>query len=88
MMAEKSVVGSDIAEYAEKALAWIHENPREAAVLSALGGFAIGLTGVGRIYRGVKALRTMPLVSQMVLGAVAKGVLSGAASRAETPVMH
>ena len=55
------------------ATAWIKDHPTEAALIGAAGGLLIGLTGFGRIYAGVKTLRSMPIVSQLVLGVVAQG---------------
>ena len=62
--------------FLEEAESWVRNNPKEAALISAGAGLVIGLTGVGRLYRGVNALRSMPLVSQFVIGVVAKGLLS------------
>jgi hypothetical protein len=62
-------------EVAGDAVDWVRENPVEAAVLCAVGGAILGLTGFGRIYRGVRAVHSMPFISQFALGALVKGLL-------------
>ncbi len=57
----------------EGATTWIKDHPTEAALIGAGAGLLVGLTGFGRLYSGVKTLRSMPLVSQLVLGALAAG---------------
>jgi hypothetical protein len=72
----EELVPKDAKKFIDDAAKWIRDNPTEATILGAAGGLLIGLTGVARIYQGAKALRSMPIVSQLVLGAVAKGFLS------------
>lgn len=59
-----------------EARAWMRDNPREAALLSAAGGFVVGYAGISRIYRGAKMLRSMPFASRILFGAIAKGFLA------------
>ncbi len=62
--------------FAEGAANWIRENPTEALIAGAGLGFVVGLTGFGRLFQGAKALRSVPLVSEIVMGALAKGFIS------------
>ena len=67
-------------EFVDGAMKWIRDNPTEAALIGAGAGFVVGLTGFGRLYQGVKPVRSMPIVSQLLVGVVAKGLLGGKAS--------
>jgi hypothetical protein len=58
----------------EEGVEWIRAHPTEAAIAGAVGGLIIGLTGVGRIVRGVNAVRAIPYVSQIAFGAIAQGL--------------
>lgn len=71
-----SIVPEDAKALIGGAMTWIRNHPEEAAIIGAAGGFVLGLTGLGRFYRGVSALRSMPFVSQFVMGAVANGLAS------------
>lgn len=86
--AEKNVGGSDLADFAARAGEWVGENPREAVLLGAIGGFAVGLVGFRRMSRGIESLRSLPMVSQLLLGAVTKGVLSGTRRRTNESTIH
>lgn len=72
----ESFIPENAKAFFEEATAWIRKHPAEAAAIGAATGFVIGMTGFGRLYRGVNALRSMPIISQLVVGAVAKGMMS------------
>jgi hypothetical protein len=70
----------------ESSLTWIRNHPTEAALAGAVGGFLVGLTGVGRIVRGVKFVRSLPFASQVVFGIVSQGLGSRALAESRDPV--
>jgi hypothetical protein len=69
------LIPAETRQLVEGAVTWIRKHPAEAAAIGAAGGFLLGLTGFGRVYQGVKTVRAMPIVSQIVLGLVAKQFL-------------
>jgi hypothetical protein len=71
-------------EFVDGATKGIRDNPTEAAFIGAGAGFVVGLTGFGRLYQGVKTVRSMPIVSQLLVGVVAKGLLGKASSEADS----
>jgi hypothetical protein len=80
----ESFIPENAKEFVDGALKWIRDNPTEAALIGAGAGLVVGLTGFGRLYQGVKTVRSMPVVSQLLVGVVAKGLLAKAGPDADS----